>query len=149
VARRVPTIHRPKNGEVRHIPLNGPAIAALGELLKRSDAMQRAGPWQARVTGFEPAERKAKIRSFSWHCLRHTFAGRLVMAGVDPRPAQELMGHKSIQMTARYSHLTPKHALAFVELLTGAGSVTSTDTQTSTGRMSRFQLKRRIFTNSF
>jgi site-specific recombinase XerC len=55
------------------------------------------------------------------------------MAGVDLRTVQELMGHKSIQMTVRYAHLTPKHTLAAVELLTGAGSVTSTDTKTSTG----------------
>ena len=82
---------------------------------------------------FEPAIRRAKIRAFSWHCLRHTFASRLVMAGVDLRTVQELMGHKSIQMTVRYSHLTPKHTLAAVELLSGAVSETSTDTKTSTG----------------
>ena len=53
---------------------------------------------------FEPALPKAKVRNFSWHCLRHTFASRLVMAGVDLRTVQELMGHKSIEMTVRYSH---------------------------------------------
>jgi site-specific recombinase XerD len=39
------------------------------------------------------------------------------MTGVDLRTVQELMGHKSIQMTVRYSHLTPKHTLAAVERL--------------------------------
>jgi integrase len=66
---------------------------------------------------FEAALPKAKIRKFSWHCLRHTFASRLVMAGVDLRTVQELMGHKSIEMTVRYSHLSPKHTLAAVERL--------------------------------
>lgn len=42
------------------------------------------------------------------------------MAGLDLRIAQELMGHTSIQMTVRYSHLTPKHTLAAVERFAGA-----------------------------
>jgi site-specific recombinase XerD len=61
--------------------------------------------------------RHAKLRSFSWHCLRHTFASRLVMAGVDIRTVQELMGHQLIQMTRRYAHLAPDHTLAAVERL--------------------------------
>ena len=39
------------------------------------------------------------------------------MAGVDLRTVQELMGHKTIAMTVRYSHLVPKHTLAAVERL--------------------------------
>jgi integrase len=138
LARRVLTIPRPKNGETRHVPLNGPALSALGELQKRSDGI---GPVVRNAGGealasprywFEPAVKKAKIRSFSWHCLRHTFASRLVMAGVDLRTVQELMGHKSIQMTVRYSHLTPKHTLAAVEMLAGVATVSPTGTKTST-----------------
>jgi site-specific recombinase XerD len=90
------------------------------------------GPLTSPRYWFEPAIRSAKIRSFSWHCLRHTFASRLVMAGVDLRTVQELMGHKSIQMTVRYSHLTPKHTLAAVELLGAAIPTSPTGTKTST-----------------
>ena len=39
------------------------------------------------------------------------------MAGVDLRTVQELMGHKTIQMTVRYAHLAPKHQLAAVQRL--------------------------------
>jgi len=74
---------------------------------------------------FEPALPKAKIRQFSWHCLRHTFGSQLVMAGVDLRTVQELMGHKSIEMTVRYSHLAPKHTLAAVERLIAAEDVSN------------------------
>src|SRR5271169_2416276 len=73
----------------------------------------------------------AKIAGFSWHCLRHTFASRLVMAGVDIRTVQELLGHKTIAMTVRYSHLAPKHTLAAVERL-DFPTATPTDTTTDT-----------------
>ena len=138
-SRRVLTIPRSKNGEMRHVPINSTALAALDDLRKRGDG---TGPVIRNLEGeplagprhwFEPAISKAKIRRFSWHCLRHTFASRLVMAGVDIRTVQELMGHKSISMTVRYSHLAPKHTLAAVERLTGVISPAPTDTKTSTG----------------
>jgi site-specific recombinase XerD len=138
LGRKVLTIPRSKNGEMRHVPLNSAAMSALEAFRKRADGTGNvirnlegqplAGPryW------FEPAIKKAKIYRFSWHCLRHTFASRLVMAGVDIRTVQELMGHKSISMTVRYSHLTPKHTLAAVELLTGGSTAEPTSTKTST-----------------
>ena len=138
-SRKVLTIPRSKNGETRHVPLNATALSALAELRKRSDG---TGPVVRNLDGdpfagprywFEPALPKAKIRRFSWHCLRHTFASRLVMAGVDLRTVQELMGHKSIEMTVRYSHLAPKHTLAAVERLIATDSANSTGTTTSTG----------------
>jgi len=137
--RRVLTVPRAKNGEMRHVPLNSAAVAALETLQRRSEGS--TGPVIRNLQGeplagprhwFEPAIKQAKIRDFSWHCLRHTFASRLVMAGVDIRTVQELMGHKSITMTVRYSHLTPRHTLAAVERLTGADSAAPTDTTTST-----------------
>jgi site-specific recombinase XerD len=39
------------------------------------------------------------------------------MAGVDLRAVQELMGHKTIQMTVRYAHLATQHRLAAVQRL--------------------------------
>jgi len=65
----------------------------------------------------------------SWHCLRHTFASLLVMAGVDLRTVQELMGHKSIEMTMRYAHLSPAHKLEAVQRLTGTTTGTCDDTK--------------------
>lgn len=144
LSRRVLTIPRSKNGELRHVPLNTTALAALQTLKAQTDG---TGPVfrnadGGRLTGprywFEPAIKAAKIRTFSWHCLRHTFASRLVMAGVDIRTVQELMGHKCIAMTVRYAHLAPTHQLAAVERLTGAPIATDsarpTDTKTSTGQ---------------
>ena len=57
------------------------------------------------------------------------------MAGVDLRTVQELMGHKTIQMTVRYAHLAPQHRLAAVQRLcdTEAVQKASSDTRTDTG----------------
>ena len=57
------------------------------------------------------------------------------MAGVDLRTVQELMGHKTIQMTVRYAHLAPKHQLAAVQRLcdTDAVQKAPSDTRTDTG----------------
>lgn len=145
VSRRVLTVLRSKNGETRHVPLNSTALVALGELRKRSDGTgpvirnPKGEPLAGPRHWFDPAVRKAKLRAFSWHCLRHTFASRLVMAGVDLRTVQELLGHKSIAMTVRYSHLSPTHTLAAVERLAQATPEVPTGTRTSTSANGQFQ----------
>jgi site-specific recombinase XerD len=135
VSRRVLTIPRSKNGSTRHVPLNQAALGALQDLRVRTantGFVCGGGPGPRRW--FEPALACAKVMGFSWHCLRHTFASRLVMAGVDLRTIQELLGHKCIAMTVRYSHLAPKHTLAAVERLDAAQDAptdTTTDTEPS------------------
>ena len=64
---------------------------------------------------FANACKEAKIEGVTWHTLRHTFASRLVMARVDLKTLQDLMGHKTLAMTARYSHLSPEHKLKALE----------------------------------
>ena len=53
--------------------------------------------------------RKAGLRDVTLHTLRHTFASQLVMAGVPLRDVQELMGHKSVETTLKYAHLSAEH----------------------------------------
>src|SRR5215471_6851755 len=132
---RMLTIPRSKNGSMRHVPLNQAAIRALEELRKQHDASEFVcGGCREPRRWFELVLTGAGITNFSWHCLRHTFASRLVMAGVDLRTVQELLGHKTIQMTVRYAHLAPQHRLAAVQRLcdTGLGQKTSSDTITDT-----------------
>jgi Phage integrase family len=56
------------------------------------------------------------------------------MSGVDLRTVQELMGHKTIQMTVRYAHLAPEHRLAAVQRLCNTEGVhkQATDTRSDT-----------------
>jgi integrase len=42
----------------------------------------------------------------TFHSLRHTYASMLVQAGVDIYHVKELLGHSSISLTERYSHLS-------------------------------------------
>jgi len=65
------------------------------------------------------ALQKGGIEGGTWH----TFASRLGMAGVDLKTVQELMGQKTIAMTARYAHLAPTHKLQALETLVRRGSV--------------------------
>jgi site-specific recombinase XerD len=58
---------------------------------------------------------EAGIEDFIWHCCRHTFASRLVMAGVDLRKVAELLGHRTLQMVMRTSHLAPEHQIDAVD----------------------------------
>jgi len=54
---------------------------------------------------------------------RHSFASRLVMAGVDLRTVQELGGWKTLGMVQRYAHLAPSHLQAAVERLVSSNAV--------------------------
>jgi integrase len=66
---------------------------------------------------FPTAVAEAGIEHATWHCTRHTFASRLVMAGVDLRTVAELLGHRTLQMVMRYAHLAPEHQVDAVERL--------------------------------
>jgi integrase len=124
--RRQLHLSKTKNGDPRVIPLNAVALAALDQLkgaeskpgtspvfpsVRTGDALQGPRGW------FSTALDEAKVLDYTWHCNRHTFASRLVMAGVDLRTVAELLGHRTLQMVMRYSHLAPEHQTSAVDRL--------------------------------
>jgi integrase len=139
-ARRV-TLRQTKNGTTRHVPLNSVAVRAFRTLWERSQGQGRVFigeyglPLARPRYWWEAAIEVAKLKDFHWHDLRHTFASRCVMAGVDLRTLAQLLGHKTLQMVMRYSHLSQSHELAAVERLceTVVSSENGSDTTTDTG----------------
>jgi Phage integrase family len=130
-----------KHGEARRIPMNDTVrelLRALPSRLKSALVFPSATgetPIDARNymnRVFVPALDKAHIDGFRWHDLRHSFASRLVMKGVDLRTVQELLGHKTLAMTLRYSHLSPAHQLDAVRRLDAPTEDRATATSTAT-----------------
>jgi len=81
---------------------------------------------------WKPALQAAKIPDFRFHDLRHTFASRLAMAGVDLYTLQRTGGWKTQVMVQRYAHLSPDYIRAAVERLANPQSVSATGTRTGT-----------------
>ncbi len=117
--RGILTIPLSKSGRTRHVVLSEQALVILRGLSSWlhspylfASPLKAAQPMQGRnfvVKVYEPALNKAGILGATWHTLRHSFASRAVMAGVDIRTVQELMGHSTVTMTMRYAHLSPAH----------------------------------------
>jgi site-specific recombinase XerD len=81
----------------------------------RSRKRCRGRPFRSVRSAFRTACKNAGLKGVTPHTLRHTFASRLVMAGVDLRTVQELGGWASLRMVERYSHLSPSHRAEAIE----------------------------------
>ncbi len=103
-----------KSGQTRTVPLNARALEALTEL-KRTAGYVFSKPNGEQYKSFEKPftalchQVGLAGTGVSPHTLRHTFASRLVMAGVDLRTVQELGGWSDLSMVQRYAHVSPSH----------------------------------------
>ncbi len=114
--------HHTKNYQVRTIPMNRSLVEVLRKIPRRLDspyvfARKDGEKFQKMRTGFRNAVKRSGIPHVRFHDLRHTFASHLVMGGVDIRTVQELLGHRDIRMTMRYSHMAPDHMRKAVSVL--------------------------------
>lgn len=80
------------------------------------------GEWErsAFYSHFDKAKEKAKIDDFTPHDCRHTFATHLIMAGVRERVVAQLLGHSSLALVMRYTHVAPDHMDDVMSMLTAA-----------------------------
>lgn len=105
------------------LPLNSTALEVLRQWhAQRIDdnplvfpSPQTGGVMDNCDTTFARLLKEAGITNFRWHDMRHDFASRLVMAGVDLNTVRELMTHSDIKMTLRYAHLAPEKMREAVE----------------------------------
>lgn len=111
-----------KNGKTRSVPLNSRAREVLEQLRERQKgeyvfSKPNGRPYQSIDKPFTAACRAAKLfgTGVSPHTLRHSFASRLAMAGVDLRTIQDLGGWSDLSMVQRYSHLSPTHKREAIE----------------------------------
>ena len=119
-----------KTGLTRRIPLNAEAVRVLEQWRTCVDGSPAAfvfpGPQGEQMTTLKTAWSKvakaAALKQFTFHDLRHTFASKLVTAGVDLNTVRELLGHGDIKMTLRYAHLAAEHKAAAVAKLVAHGA---------------------------
>lgn len=122
-ARRV-ILHETKNRSSRSVPLRGLALTVITELAKvrRIDTdllfygTNPAKPF-ALDNHWRAAMKAANLKDFRFHDLRHTAASYLAMNGASTIEIAAVLGHKTLQMVQRYSHLTASHAEAVVEAM--------------------------------
>ena len=120
---RVILLDTTKNGERRELPINQTLYNALSSITRhiKCDYVfynpETLKPYYDVKKSFAAALRKSKILNFRFHDLRHTFASWLVMGGVDLTTVKELLGHKDVKMTLRYSHLAASHISNAVKVL--------------------------------
>ena len=125
--RGVITLDKTKNGETRSLPLVSSAFTMLMARVKvrslnddrvfpptsrakKSECLDLRQPW-------DKAIKEAGIVNFHWHDLRHTAASYLAMAGVSLVEISKILGHRTMQMVSRYSHLSDGHIVATGEKL--------------------------------
>ena len=128
------TLHTTKNKERRALYLTGHALELVKELRKvrrrDSDLLFPAKAKKKkegqkviqRITrpvdlkrSFATALKKANIEDFRWHDLRHSSASYLAMNGASLAEIAEILGHKTLQMVKRYSHISESHAHSVIE----------------------------------
>jgi len=116
-------LHDTKNGERRLLPLAGHALELVRDLAKvrRIDTpllfpskVNPHKPMDIRAP-FNRALIVAGIEDFRFHDLRHSAASYLAMNGASLAEIAEVLGHKTLQMVKRYSHLSEAHTTSVVE----------------------------------
>ena len=118
------TVRYSKGGRPRTVPMTGRVRGILNRLLSDSPGeITRKLPLMSQ-SNYRDQWQTARISmgleddtAFVPHVLRHTYATRLVAAGIPLRTLQQMLGHANITMTMRYAHFLPETADAIVAAL--------------------------------
>ncbi|MGD7244786.1 tyrosine-type recombinase/integrase [Ralstonia pseudosolanacearum] len=129
LVRRVAWIHadQAKAHKAITVPLSDTAV----ELLRRQLAKPRkpqyvswvfvyrgCSIYKTTTAAWKKAQKRAGIRDFRWHDLRHTWASWHVQRGTPLQVLKELGGWETMEMVQRYAHLSAGHLAQWVASLT-------------------------------
>lgn len=120
-----------KNKDPRWVPLTKELVAELSKLKEitkgrdgslvflnkgqlQSDRV-KARPGIKFREAFDAAKKRAELPDIHMHDLRHTAASHLIMGGVDLRTLADILGHRTLQMVQRYTHLLHDHKLKAID----------------------------------
>jgi integrase len=114
------SISTTKNHKAREVPISRALRVELMSVERRGDLVfcNTAGnpqDYNTALIGLKASAKAAGLGRVGWHTLRHTFASHAIQAGAGIRHVQQLLGHSSINHTARYSHLRESDLAAVVE----------------------------------
>lgn len=122
-------VHETKNDEPRTLPLAGQALEALRELRLMDSARSEyvfaqpsgfPGPYVHFDPHWYAALEDAGIIGFHFHDLRHTTASMLAAQGASLLEIADVLGHKTLAMVKRYSHLVVDHKAKVIERMIAA-----------------------------
>ena len=112
------TFQETKNGDIRSVPVIGQALELLRDYHRKHRLLHTSLLFPSSTNPQKPLEfrkrwesvlRQAEIGDFRYHDLRHSAASYMVRNGMDLRLVAEILGHRTLQMTMRYSHLKRDH----------------------------------------
>ena len=118
------TLFRTKNGERRVVPLVGKAYDLIKNLYLKLEPGNKDllfpspnNPNNSICirTAWHTAIKRAEIENFRFHDLRHSTASYLAMNGASLLEIADILGHKTLQMVKRYSHLSEDHKATVLE----------------------------------
>lgn len=122
--RRICSIAQTKNGDPRLLPLTdaivnelklhagAPAALVFASTRRPDVAFNHVEPWKK-------ALKAAGIVNFRFHDLRHSCASYLAQSGATLLEIGEVLGHRQLSVTKRYSHLTTQHKSALIDRVLG------------------------------
>ncbi len=114
-----------KNNKKRFIPLNQDMVELLRTLSTSNLQLDNVflscygKPLKSVKRPFQSALKKSGIQNFRFHDLRHTFASHFIMNNGDLLTLKEILGHSSLAMVQKYTHLSAKHKQKQINNLQG------------------------------
>ncbi|MDD7280434.1 MAG: tyrosine-type recombinase/integrase [Erysipelotrichaceae bacterium] len=110
-----------KSGKARKIPISDKLNKVFSKQSKNYNYvftnLDTGLPYKDIHKSFNAVLKKANIKNFRFHDLRHTVATRLVEQGVPLPVVQEILGHSKIETTMRYAHAIPEQKINAINLL--------------------------------